>query len=334
MVQIIDNIFSPDIIKELKKEIDNTEWKYGWRSNQSMGFGHWNHSFAISNEANGLDISDQLKGIIGEAWSYLQETQFKNHILLRCYLNSHTYGIEGYPHTDTIREGESTLVTYMNKIWKREWGGETFVYDKYKILHAELPKFNNGLLFPANMVHCARSVTRICPQLRITLMFKMGLKNHDKERDKLQLFLKNVGAFDLTHKQGRLGDHLLRVYDLLKLAGRPQHDCFVGGLHSIFGTNIYKDQCLPFEEKNKIIETFGIDVFNAVKLFSVINRPIVLEQDFQNYLPWNNAIITILPREYETLSYVECANLFDQKSLINLPRLAALWKPVEDLINN
>ena len=170
----LTQVFPEDLLKTVSDYIDTVPWKYGWASNRGIEFTHWNHSFAKGSTENGLDISNNLPEPILRAWNHLKVNYLGDQTLLRCYTNSHTYGVEGYPHTDSKRAVDNTIVVYMNPEWRREWGGETTVYDGDTIVHAELPKYNKGLIFPGAAVHQARSVTRVCPAQRITLMFKFA----------------------------------------------------------------------------------------------------------------------------------------------------------------
>jgi len=231
----IEQVFPEDLLKSISEHIDTVPWRYGWASNKGIEFTHWNHSFAPGGAINGLDISDKLPEPILRAWNHLKVNYLGDQALLRCYTNSHTYGVEGYPHTDSRRSVDHTIVIYMNKEWRREWGGETTVYNGNDIQHAELPKYNRGLIFPGAAVHQARSVTRICPAQRITLMFKFAPRGVDIQRDNIQRLLNTVGAEKIKHSGRNLWTHLLNVYDILKAAGYGPTICGAGGLHSIFG---------------------------------------------------------------------------------------------------
>jgi len=48
-------------------------WTHGWRSNTTVGYPHWNRSFAGGEfKENGLDVSAELTGAVKEAWRSLQ----------------------------------------------------------------------------------------------------------------------------------------------------------------------------------------------------------------------------------------------------------------------
>ena len=245
----IDNFFPENMINQIYDIVCDSKWRYGWRSNKKFLNSHWNYSFVASNGLNGLDISENLSGVIKDSWDYIQEKYFNDMTLVRCYTNAHTYGVEGYPHTDSRRKKDKTVVVYLNKNWKKEWGGETVLFKGDDILHAELPKYNKALVFPSNEWHCARGVTRVCTDLRMTLMYKMCEKNSDPNRDAIQILLKELGTDKISHSDkqniGRtFMDHLLGTYDMLAAREFPPEICMAGGTHAIFGTNLFTKKIL------------------------------------------------------------------------------------------
>lgn len=325
-IKKIEQVFPEELLKEVTKTIDSVPWRYGWASNKSIEFTHWNHSFAKGGALNTIDISDQLTGTIKTAWDHIQQHITGPQALLRCYTNSHTFGVEGYPHTDSRRSEDKTLVIYMNKHWQRDWGGETTIYSGNDIVHAELPKYNRGLVFSGSDWHSARAVTRICPAQRITLMFKYCELGLDPQRDKLQAFLTLIGADSIKHSGRTLWTHLLNVYDILKEHGYRTEICAAGGLHSIFGTNIFKTATLTAQQRVMVVNTIGEDATKMVELFSAIQRPGTLESALKN----NTTVVTCNDGSTKTLTQIElnilcaieAANLSDQKSLNKYPNIA------------
>jgi Rps23 Pro-64 3,4-dihydroxylase Tpa1-like proline 4-hydroxylase len=160
---------------------ENVFWKFGWQSNKNHAdapFSHWNHDFLATSNTNQDDCSDKLLSDpaltpIADLWKRLQLEKLSNHALVRCYANAHTFGVEGYPHTDSRKPGNYTTVIYINPQWKPEWAGETvFINDLGDIAYAVLPRPGRAVIFDGRIVHSARAVTRLCPALRVTLMFK------------------------------------------------------------------------------------------------------------------------------------------------------------------
>ena len=325
-IKKIDQVFPEALLKDVTTMIDSVPWKYGWASNKSIEFTHWNYSFAKGGALNSIDISDQLTGTIKSAWDHIQQNITGPQSLLRCYTNSHTFGVEGYPHTDSRRSEDKTIVIYMNKHWQRDWGGETTIYNGDEIAHAELPKYNRGLIFAGSDWHSARAVTRICPAQRITLMFKYCEKGLDPQREKLQAFLTLIGADSVKHSGRTLWTHLLNVYDILKQHGYKTEICAAGGLHSIFGTNIFKTATLTPAQRVMVVNTIGEEATKLVELFSSIQRPQTLESALKtNTLDVklnSGATKTLTQIELNILCAIEAANLADQKSLNKYPHIA------------
>jgi len=326
----LEQVFPDDLLKTVSDYIAKVPWHYGHASNSSFEFTHWNHTFAKGNAENGLDISDKLPEPILRAWNHLKVKYLGDQTLVRCYTNSHTYGVEGYPHVDSKRSVDHTLVIYMNKEWLREWGGETTVYNDYDIQHAELPKYNRGLIFPGVAVHQARSVTRICPAQRITLMFKFAPRGCDLQRDNIQRLLETAGADKTKHGDSKLMTHLLNVYDILKAAGYGPTVCAAGGLHSIFGTNVFKTQTLGPEQREFVVKAIGEDATRLVDLFKTIKRPATLESALKTNSTTVETVdgqqLILTQDELNSLCAIEAANLKDQKCLHKYPLLKGKFK--------
>jgi hypothetical protein len=324
-VNRIEKVFPDELLKEVTTLIDTVPWKYGWNSNKSIEFTHWNHSFAKASAINTLDVSHQLSGTILAAWNHIQANIIGPQSLLRCYTNSHTFGVEGYPHVDSKREEDKTIVVYMNKHWQRDWGGETTIYNGNEIAHAELPKYNQGLSFSGNQWHSARSVTRICPAQRITLMFKYAPHNLDPVRDRLQIFLTAIGAEKIKHSGRNLFTHLLNTYDILKAQGYDQDTCSAGGLHSIFGTNIFTSQTLGKDQRDIVVNVIGEEATKLVDLFSELDRPKCLEYalslNITSLITRTGSILTLSENQLNSICAIEAANLSDQKSLSKFTHL-------------
>jgi hypothetical protein len=221
----------------------------------------------------------------------------------------------------------------MTKHWQRDWGGETTIYHGDKIAHAELPKYNAGIIFHGDQWHSARAVTRICPSQRITLMFKYAPLNTDPIRDELQKFLTLLGTDKVKHSGRNLWTHLLNVYDILKANGHEQATCSAGGLHSIFGTNAFKHQMLNINQRHIVVNLIGEPATKLVDLFHIIKRPHTLESAIKNNsleVELNSGVKKILTQnELNSICAIEAANLADQKSLKNYPNIAEfLRKPI------
>ena len=335
-IQTFNDFLPSDILDKIDQLIVERGWQYGWRSRGKLEtgipFGHWNIDFAKAGSDNGLDVSECLPESLSTAWHYIQEKYCPDARLIRCYANGHTYGVEGYPHTDAIRVGNKTLLIYLNQDWKRDWGGETVFYNDNEVLHAELPKRNKAILFEGSVAHVAKGVSRACPGLRVTLMFKLAVpESFDTVRDHIQEFLFTVRADEAAHSAGNLTGHLLRTYDYLKRAGQPQHVCNAGAVHSIFGTNVFDwKERLSYDDQPRIAAVVGEAAARLAEIFSKIPRPGVLDSSMGEFngklLTLAGGQVEISQEDFDALCAIEAANLYDQKGLDPYPKLAKLWQ--------
>ena len=309
MIKVTDNIIPKDVLKACSIYLDKANWSYGWPSNNEIPFGHWNVDITKTTHNNPTDVASKLPKEFKLAWEKINKEFFKDQALLtRCYSNRHTYGTEGYVHTDTERKEDHTVIVYLDEIWDTNWGGETIFYNNERthILQAIVPYLGRVVVFPGNIPHRASGVTRICNKNRTTLMFKCTVDPkaiYDSETLLLE-FLKDIKADKKGHKVGTLADHLLRVYHILKSFGANDILALAGGLHSVYSTTTYKTATLPYTSE-KIRDTFGPEVDRIVRLFSTIDRPKCLETPDK----------TLTDLDLFLLRCIECANLHDQDEL-------------------
>lgn len=319
MINTVNNILPIELAVAVYNYCNRLQWSYNWTSNKKLSpYYHWNSSLSSGLLHNTLDITQTVDKPIIDAWHYIQANYLSGHKLIRCYANSYTYGTEGYPHTDSLRNQDVTTILYITKNWLREWGGETIIYDGNNIIQAILPDFNSGIIFSSNIPHCARGVSRICSELRTVLVFKSTPIDSDQTRDRLQIFLQDLDADKLPHGDSSLLAHLLGTYDILKTANQPEYLCLAGGLHSIFGTKIYEIKCLDQNYLDLVTNFAGTNTVELIKLFSTLDRPHILEQ----YLTQGVEI-----KHYNDLCLIEVANLMEQNSLNAkyYPKLKELW---------
>lgn len=326
MIQIHDNMLDLSVLDECNKHLNTCNWSYGWPSNTEVPYGHWNHDITHTDKNNPTDVSGRLPDPFDKVWAELNEKAFQNKaILTRCYANRHTFGTEGYIHTDTERTEDMTCVIYMDSAWDARWGGETVFYDKDKtsIINAVLPSFGRVVVFPGNIPHRASPLARTYPGVRTTLMYKVSIdpKAIYEAETLLNAFHREIGAHLRSHKNGTLADHLLRTFHLLRSNGFNDILALAGGLHSVYGTNVFKDKVL--EKSDTILkDRFGSEVDRIVKLFSEVNRPNCLE----------NPDGSLSNLDLFLLRAIECANLYDQGEL-NPDKYPNLCKFVTELRN-
>jgi SM-20-related protein len=164
--------------------LKNTSWQFGGSSDaKGTNYPYWYKHFAGIFDQNDLgseikDCSDQLSRsapIIHTAWDYLKARVFRDHVLVRCYANGYPYGSEGTVHRDANDTRHYTAIFYPHSIWDLNWAGETMFFQPTQppeILATVWPRPNRLVLFQGSIPHVARGITRSCPYLRTTLMFK------------------------------------------------------------------------------------------------------------------------------------------------------------------
>ena len=302
-------MLNKEVLDACNVVLDASNWSYGWHSNVNIKFGHWNVDITKTDKNNPTDVSNRLPEPFDEVWYEINEKIFQDKaILTRCYANRHTFGTEGYIHTDTERLEDFTVVVYMNDYWEADYGGETVFYDKEKttITNAVLPAYGRVAVFPGNIPHRASPLARTFEGVRTTLMFKASIdpKALYEAETLLNQFLRDIGADKRAHKNGTLANHLIRTFHLLKSSGLTDIVALAGGLHSVYGTNVFKDKVL--EKSDTILkDTFGSEVDRLVRLFSEIDRPNVLE----------NPDGSLSDLDLFLMRAIECANLYDQGEL-------------------
>jgi len=317
---INDHVLSRDMLDPVRVYLEGAHWTYGWKSDHSIPYGHWNTDITHTLSTNPTDVTDRLPLELSLLWKTLNASIFGGDAFLsRCYANRHTFGTDGYLHVDSDREEDHTVIIYMNPEWEINWGGETILYVNGEAVNTFVPKYGRVVVFPGRIEHKVASVTKICPEARTTLMFKVSInpKPMDEDEKKLIDFLHKVGADKVKHKIGTLFEHLYRVYKILKEFKAPDYVCLAGGLHSVLGTNLFKQQVAMHKE---VEEIFGSKVFNLVRLFSRIDRPHVLE----------NPDGVLSDQNLNDLRMIECANLYDQSDL-NETQYPNLYKFVKEL---
>lgn len=312
MIFVREDILSPEELQPCIDWLHKAPWTYGWKSDKNVSFGHWNVDIGRGGVKNTVDVSSRLPKPFRYVWKKLL-AEFPGATLVRCYANQHTFGTEGYIHTDTDRAEDQTCVIYMNREWDANWGGETSFYnhDRSAVLLSVIPKIGRLVVFPGVIPHCAKPVSRICNKARLTLMFKFAIDPKEAYTSEvlLKAFLLNIGAHQKPHKGGSLADHLLRVFHLMKSVGIGDILAVAGGLHSVFGTNAYKDACLPWES-DLVKESFGDEVDRIVRLFARLNRP----DDLKDGSPLSEQDLFLM-------RCIETANLYDQGELDRHPHL-------------
>ena len=183
-----DGILTEEDRDQIDAFLQAPGWSFGWKSHSKTDvYSFWHKHFAGYKKSDKYrigegkwpppDCSEELRqnsALIFEFWSLLRNTLLKGHSLVRCYANGMPFGSEGTLHTDSDSPTSYTSVYYPHRDWQPNWAGETVIFNKAKddIVASIYPKPNRLLIFRGDTPHVARSVSRTCPSLRITLMFK------------------------------------------------------------------------------------------------------------------------------------------------------------------
>lgn len=177
-IHVIDDALPEPIAVDVYKALHLYGWTFGWLSNHMLedDFGHWNRAYGGSNKDNRSDISGEIRiPAIAQAWAHIKALMPPATTLIRCYSNAHTYGVEGYVHQDSAHETDLSAILYLNKDWDANDAGELVFLDKYEggnIMRAVFPNWNRLVIFPGNVPHAARSLSRRCRKARLCLAFK------------------------------------------------------------------------------------------------------------------------------------------------------------------
>jgi hypothetical protein len=179
-IQVFDDAAPADLYKEIADAVGMLTYQWGWRSTIAQAR-YWHHEIMRPRKIKSDDPIEMVRGHPVTAFPryidwLLGEVVPAETRLLRFYLNAHTFGSDGSPHTDSERDDEITLVHYVNTGWRAEYGGETAVFDAAgeEIERSVLPKSNRLLSFPSHRVHAPRPLSKLFLGLRVVLVTKLG----------------------------------------------------------------------------------------------------------------------------------------------------------------
>lgn len=190
-IVVVDDVLPLNEQHEIHQFLMAGPWAYGWRSNNEADAQRfWHRHFAgfvsdqelqEASQDRFADCANELMAtapLLHSFWQRLQKKIFQDYVLSRCYANALPYGTEGETHADSPVPGDCTAVYYPHDTWHPDWGGETVIFnqDCSDILTAVYPKPNRLFVFPGFVNHVARGVSKRCPQMRTTLMFKTTKK--------------------------------------------------------------------------------------------------------------------------------------------------------------
>ena len=334
-IEIIDDFLSTEEQRHIHRYFEkNVAWYFGSQSDrEAMPFGHWNFDFLQSDPRNEIDLESQLGlepkfKLIANLWQRIKTELRPGHRLVRCYANAHTFGVEGYPHVDSRKPGHCTTLVYVNPLWAPEWAGETVFFNEAgDIIQSALPRPGRLALFDGRIIHAARAVTRRCPALRVSLIFKSQGEVAEKTSvdPEHKAFLLANGADEVEHSGYTLMDHLEGVHRILTLAKCPEHVCAAGLYHSAYGTKVMHVVTIDHARRDEVKSRIGEPAERLAWAFCNLERPSLLESALAtNELSFLKGWCPDNERDvfFKELVQIEIANLIEQKSLYRYPNLA------------
>jgi len=326
-VQVFENVLPVELYKELLLATRLIGWQFGWNTPSNPNTRYWHHEVGRGRKENTKDISENVKKHPLQVFSLYQDW-LRTHLVppdtkvLRFYLNAHTYGTDGWPHTDTDRGEELTAVLYLNPQWRPEWCGETVVFDsKGDISAAVLPRANRLLTFPSDRLHAPRPLSKAFEGLRVVLVVKLGPGIGGGEFFDRRImtskdvaghlaYLEEVGSQTILHSGRSLQQHLWGTYKLLKYRGADPEVCLAGLFHSIYGTSINSFD-LPVDRES-VRARIGERAERLVWMFCALQRPECWRVEGYHLPLASGGSMEVNSQDRKDLLAIELANLDEQ----------------------
>lgn len=186
-IRVFDDLLPPDDRKPLLAFLKGPGWSYGAFSDSTPGAPRYWYKHFAGLVRDGPEPSDPLAyeaelgayaPMVAQLWQKLKAGLLVGHALTRCYANGYPYGSDGGLHYDSNVDTHFTCIYYPHLVWHPNWSGETVFFNQAgdEIIASVYPRPNRLVVFPGNVAHIARGVARVCPEMRITLMFKTMMR--------------------------------------------------------------------------------------------------------------------------------------------------------------
>jgi hypothetical protein len=288
-----------NLIEKIKTKYVDTGLSYGWKANGGKPYdqGHWNKLIIPNskrfpcdhNDASIIDYHPEIK----QLWEILK-SKIGSRGFYRAYINSYTFGTDGYAHQDDLwiqwiqqKYGNNvkteTSIFYLNDKWDIDWGGETVLYenlshDNNDIIKSVLPKYGRVFVFQSDKYHASRPISRICQELRSVFV----IKTMDKNTVALPVKFINDLTKNIDHSGRSFFDHLFGT--MLKLEERKvSDDLLLAGLyHAIYGTEFFEFKANINREKIKYFIGEYAEML-AFEFCNMTNRMQTLMTNSNNY---------------------------------------------------
>jgi Rps23 Pro-64 3,4-dihydroxylase Tpa1-like proline 4-hydroxylase len=99
-------------------------------------------------------------------------------VIDRVYANGQYFGMDGSWHQDNLDDSAYTFLLYMNEIQDLDsWGGYTEFLNEDGIIQSIPPETNSAIFFKSNKFHRGCAPSRFCTDLRVTIAWKLRIKN-------------------------------------------------------------------------------------------------------------------------------------------------------------
>lgn len=176
-IQVLDELVPVGLRADIQKLVRGPIWAYGWKSVKDRDpFPFWHAHFAGADDLSSCEdelTRNQTVKPIQALWKLLSGGILKGHTMVRAYANGHTYGGEGYIHLDSLDPRYFTTIYYAHAAWEPDWAGETVFFENGSTTGtAVIPSPGRLVFFPGSVPHVARSASRSCPELRVSVVIK------------------------------------------------------------------------------------------------------------------------------------------------------------------
>ena len=167
----------------LQKAIEAAESSHSYYPFHQAGDGHLGFKYSWQVYFPEAGVTEFTNQNIKALWEEIAKDLPECHILRKCYVNAHQYGVEDAIHQDDVWFGKGvTIIVYLCRAWHPDWGGSTMFFSSQNnvsdissmdIDKCVLPKYNRFVIFNKDIYHCAGLVSRKFTGLRLTCMFKV-----------------------------------------------------------------------------------------------------------------------------------------------------------------
>lgn len=175
LIEEYDNVFSEQELEQIHKASQTARWEIT-NSNPEQGERtFWRMNLMQDKFFN----TTLLKKIC--------KTIDKKAELEDVYFNGTTTSMASAAHIDAKENDVYVFLVYLNPEWYIQWGGQTvFLNTRFDVDQQEMvgdlqsrnyfPKYNFATYFPGNIVHIAEAPTRDYYGLRLTLAYRLRVK--------------------------------------------------------------------------------------------------------------------------------------------------------------